>query len=452
MLPDELILASVNEQYPCRELQIRQLSTLYNHAFPSPPSLVVHGSEATGKTSVVKAILEANKLPFAFVNSRECITGRHLLERTIAACLDALDASSDELIDRTPYVRCESISALSVHLQRLLEDHERLVLVFDAIDKQREAPPTLLPAMARFGEIIPNLSVIFIVALPRPRFLHTAGTPHLHFPPYSRDQSISILSTSPLPIFLEPIAEDIDYTEEEAEEDSAWLWTRYCAAIWDSIAKGAARDLVSFRGVCEKLWRPFVQPIIDGKFGTRDFSRLLIANRTLLQGEDALLESIVPKTVGGNQKLARVTHDLPYYSKYLLCAAYLASFNPPRQDQLYFMKNTERKRKKKGGAAGRAAKHRKIPRHLLNPSAFPLDRLLAILHAILPHDLPPTADIFTQIATLSSLRLLLRTGAAGGDVLDAGCKWRVNFGWEYVSALGRNVQLEMADYLASGGD
>jgi origin recognition complex subunit 5 len=57
------------------------------------------------------------------------------------------------------------------------------------------------------------------------------------------------------------------------------------------------------------------------------------------------------------------THDLAYYSKYLLCAAYLASYNPARLDPIYFMKSSEKKRKRRGGgggASGRVAKHRKV--------------------------------------------------------------------------------------------
>ena len=41
------------------------------------------------------------------------------------------------------------------------------------------------------------------------------------------------------------------------------------------------------------------------------------------------------------------THELPYYAKWLLIAAYLASFNPPKMDALYFMKSTERKRRRR---------------------------------------------------------------------------------------------------------
>lgn len=458
MLPEEVLLGTLNEQYPCRELQIRQLFALYSPFLPSPPAIVVHGLEATGKSSIVKSDLETSNLPHTIINSRECITGRHLLERTVASCLDAVDEFSDIKVDRKPYSRCENISTLAIYLQRLLDGRERFVLVFDGIDRQREAPPTLLPALARFGEIIPSLSIIFIISVPRPRFLHATGIPYVHFPAYTKNESIQILSKSPPPIFLEPPDQSPEYSEELAEEDSAWVWTRFLAAVWDALAKGAARDILSFRSVAEKLWRPFVAPIVDGTFGTRDFSRLMVAKRALFQSEDVLLDRVVPKVEGATTSaVSKVTHDLPYYSKYLLCAAYLASYNPARQDAICFMKASEKKRRKKGGGtaakrAGRGAKHRKIPRHLLAPSPFPLDRLLAIFHAILPHSVTPTADIYTQIATLSSIRLLVRAGAAGADVLDPGCKWRVNFGWDYVASLGRSVGFEIAEYLAGGAE
>lgn len=116
------------------------------------------------------------------------------------------------------------------------------------------------------------------------------------------------------------------------------------------------------------------------------------------------------------------------------------------------MRYAERKRRKKGGGTakgrGRQSKTRKIPRHLLSPSAFSLDRLLAILHSMLPHDLIPTMDMYTQLATLCSLRLLLRTAVIGGDVLESGARWKVNFGWDYASKLARSIDLDLTDYVA----
>lgn len=206
--------------------------------------------------------------------------------------------------------------------------------------------------------------------------------------------------------------------------------------------------------MCDKLWQPFVKSIQDGTFGTRDFARLMVAKRGLFQAEDALIDSVIERRPGDSTKpINHSLRDMPYYSKYVLCASYLASFNPARQDQIYFMKMHEKKRRRKvlGVAAGRQSKHRRIPRHLLNPSSFPLDRLMAILHAILPEHLAQTIDIQTQIATLTALRLLQRAGASS-DPLDPAGKWKVNFGWDYAQAVGRSVGFEIGEWVAGGAE
>jgi len=59
------------------------------------------------------------------------------------------------------------------------------------------------------------------------------------------------------------------------------------------------------------------------------------------------------------------------------------------------------------------------------------------------------ADIQMAIATLATLRLLVKVGAANaGDTLDAGSKYRVAVGWEVVRGVARSVGVEAEDYLA----
>ncbi|KAF2746718.1 hypothetical protein M011DRAFT_477944 [Sporormia fimetaria CBS 119925] len=483
MLPDEL-LEQLLQLYPCRDVQVRHLAALFSPALPSPPLVVVHGLPCTGKSSVVTFHLDLSRITHAVISSRECITGRHLLERTVSACLDSLEAAGDE-IDRRPYARTENLSTLAVNLQKILEERaDKFVLVFDGIDGQREAPPTLLPALARFGEMIPNLSIIFITTIP-PSPLHKPGVPHLHFPTYNRQELITILAASPPKIFLNPPSEEQypDYTPDLAAEDDAWLWNRFLTAVWDSLSKHTGRDLVSFRNTSHRLWREFVAPIVDGTFGTRDFSRLMVNRRHLFQTEDAVLDRIISQASNSvpsgttapsalstprrtqttlstpAAKRKTIQHALPYYTTYLLIAAYLASYNPSRTDTTYFMQHSDKRKNKRkvhthASTCGSArSKHRRIPRHLLTPSPFPLDRLLAIFRSLLDGPVPQVADIYTQIATLASMRLLVRVGGSvGADPLDAGARWRVAFGWEWVRGLGRSVGVEVGEYLVGGVD
>ena len=121
-----------------------------------PSTLIVHGTEATGKSTITKAVLEYLEVPFATIRSQECITTRHLLERTITAVKKA--CSHDESGNGALYAvngRCESLSAFVVLLQKIVCSVEKFILVFDGIDRQRDASPTLLPAIARLGELVP---------------------------------------------------------------------------------------------------------------------------------------------------------------------------------------------------------------------------------------------------------------------------------------------------------
>ena len=225
------------------------------------------------------------------------------------------------------------------------------------------------------------------------------------------------------------------------------------------------------RCTAHRLWRDFVAPIARGDFGTRDFSRLMVNRRHLFQGEEAVLDRIIapkPAATNGHIDPAGTTrpapglvHTLPFYTTHLLIAAYLASYNPARTDVTYFMKHTDKRKNKRRAPTAASlsttsiagVKHRRIPRHLLTPSPFSLDRLLAVFRALLVDGVPQTADLYTSVATLTSLKLLVRTGIGGAsDALEAGGRWRVGFGWEFVRGLGRSVGVEVGEYLVGGVD
>lgn len=147
-------VASVLDSLHCRDEQIRQLTCLVSPQAPSPPAIVIHGLEATGKSSITEAVLATSGVSHVIVRSQECITGRHLLERIVAGCFDCLSTESQTSLDRAVYTRCENINALVAHLQRLLVRKDKFVLVLDGVDDQREALASLLPALARFSEMV----------------------------------------------------------------------------------------------------------------------------------------------------------------------------------------------------------------------------------------------------------------------------------------------------------
>lgn len=83
-----------------------------------------------------------------------------MLERIVAASLDALEEFHHEKIDRRPYARTENLSALCVNLGKMLEERGRFVLVLDAVDKLREPGGTLIAALARLGEVVGSYAIL----------------------------------------------------------------------------------------------------------------------------------------------------------------------------------------------------------------------------------------------------------------------------------------------------
>ncbi|KAJ0421941.1 origin recognition complex subunit 5 C-terminus-domain-containing protein [Aspergillus carlsbadensis] len=542
MLPID-VSQFLSPQWPCREVQSRQLASLFAPGLSSPSTVVVHGISATCKSTIVTNVLSTLQVPHAIVRSPECITGRHLLTKILWAILDAL-GRRDEW-ERFGKGRCEHVSSLTVLLGECLASTpgkpvEKFILVLDGIDKQREAPPTLLSALARLGEVIPSLSVVLILSsTPRPLFLQATGVPHINFPPYTRKEATAIILNAGAPAVLGLIA-----------ETSSQLYPHFVSAVYDSLVGPTASSVPVFKTICEKLWPQFVSPITSGEAppgGNEDwdFSRLLVKNRALFrrQGEEALVHHIVTEDAPpANGSLLKSSSSslavsapsplpsLPYFATLVLTSAYLASHTPQRLDTIFFSKFSSsslsarnkrahhRRRLKvlsQAQASDQKAQDPSTPKRrgkgsrtktritksildsafatssattsasaggpgIMGPSTiltarpFPLERLIAIYHAIDPN--PPAnalrlaaiADtIYAELATLRRLRLVVpaagrasgsRMGLGSGGVnsgnttADVGEKWCVNVSGDWIGEMAKGIGVEVGEWLAGGLD
>ncbi|ROW04134.1 hypothetical protein VSDG_00727 [Cytospora chrysosperma] len=500
-LPDELILSILDQKFPCRQQQIRALATLVSSDAAPCRNCIVHGTESTGKSAVTTALLQGLSeahhsddhdlaFQYAIINSPECVTGRHLFETTVRKVADALGRK-----DFNP--RCENLAQLTFELSKMLKyppqpERRHFVLVFDAVDHQREAPPTLLPALGRLSEIIPCLTTVFIMTNPPPDCLRAPFVAHVPFPNYNKAEFVKILSAAPPPMPL----------PKSTAAETADLWARFCGAVHDALTRSAARTLPALELACNALWRRFTAPVREGNLGPRDFSKLLIASRVHFQDETLLDPGIIrrhgPAEPNKKQQQQQPSADkkdssgistrapappsspppppiatttttttslaalLPSTARVLLIAAYLASHNATRHDLALFSTYHHSRRRRRGGGAGAGprSKHRKIARKLLGAHAFVLERMMAIFTAVCREwgctigggsaaaGDAMDADVGMALATLSSLRLLVRAGgASGGDPLDRGGKWRVNVGWEVIRSLGRSMNVEVEEWL-----
>ncbi len=136
------------------------------------------------------------------MKSQECITARHLFERTIAACARAVRDTQDGTNNVDGLGRCENISALVTQLQLLLKRGHKFVLVLDGIDRQRETSPTLLPALARLGEIVCDVGSYVDTELMLLLDARSHSRPHCHrssatLPPYDWSAPCTLPSLRP---------------------------------------------------------------------------------------------------------------------------------------------------------------------------------------------------------------------------------------------------------------
>lgn len=299
---------------------------------------------------------------------------------------------------------------------------------------------------------------------------------------------IQILSLDPPP----PIPTRDSETEKETQDKAADpvevanLWTKFSAAVYDSLTQAAGRSLPAFRNSCYTLWPRFVAPIVAGTYTPQQFSKLLIAARPSFQDEGLLNPKLVsPRASSGSETsidksrqsvagcfsssststaltshhshpLTGLTGLLPTTAKMLLLSSYLASHNTVRHDLgLFSTSYNGRKRRRPGPSSNRANnrnKQRKIPRKLLGAHAFVLERLLAIFEAVRTEwaDSPGPlsgldGDIGMALATLSSLKLLIRIGT--GDIMDRSGKWRINVGWEIMRGISRSIGVSFEEWL-----
>lgn len=92
-------------------------------------------------------------------------------------------------------------------------------------------------------------------------------------------------------------------------------------------------------------------------------------------------------------KFEKLALDLPYYAKYFLIAAYIASFNSPKYDKQLFVKASNKKKK----LNLKSKKSENSTSELVGPKIFSLDRLLAIFYAIIEENTNMTASLLAQV-------------------------------------------------------
>ncbi|NWH32055.1 ORC5 protein, partial [Chloropsis hardwickii] len=396
---------------PCRESQVSTLLSIFGERQQfSFPSIFIYGHTSSGKTYVMQSLLTTLQLPHVFVNCVEYFTSRLLLEEILIqlqSCSSGAEPSSPVHCDTlNDFVRLFKQAVASQELQ-----DQTLYIVLDRAEQLREMEANILPAFLRLQELTDrNVTVVLLSEIVWELFRPSVGCFEpftMYFPDYSIGK---LIFSSAFQGLYNTLSEDVQKFIPGLS--AALNFAKYC----EPVVRGEANERDT-----RKLWKN-IEPHLKKAMQTVYLREISSSQWERLQhdgGEPGQLKG-----------LSAHTHvELPYYSKFLLIAAYLASYNPVRTDKRFFLKHHGKIRK-----TNFMKKHEKTSNHLLGPKPFPLDRLLAILYSIVDNRVAPTANIFSQITSLVTLQLLSMVGQ--NDQLD-GPRYKCTVSLDFIRAIAR---------------
>ncbi|KAJ2082027.1 hypothetical protein H4R24_001886 [Coemansia sp. RSA 988] len=323
-------------------------------------------------------------------------------------------------------------------------------IIIDQAERLRDRGPMLLTSLLRLSELSDvNVAVVLISNVVwdkfRPRHGGASDPALVFFPCYTKQQILEIIEKDC------PVGEPVKF------------FLTFVDAIYEVFHRNCA-DLNELRHLVAMLYPKFVQPVFEKQANRSEFARLFklcqpyfsAASERLYLREISTAEwqkySAISSAKTAPEDVTMSIHqmteineglDLPYYTKFLLIAAFLASYNPSRLDAQYFSrgKGPTKRRTKVMTQDSLGGKDRQ---QLLGPKAFGIERMLAIFYSIIVEPVDSSVDVQIQIASLVTLRLL--TKASAGDRLD-GVKCKCNVSLETIRGISRSVRFEIDRFL-----
>ncbi|GFG32810.1 hypothetical protein Cfor_06319 [Coptotermes formosanus] len=356
---------------------------------PLPPAVFVFGHTATGKTLVVTRILENFQYIHAVVNCVECYMPQLLFE-PILNKIHGHELSSTKKY--APYTNCDNMMDFVSCLRNsgiMAQKNKPCIIVLDKCEKLRDMDANLLPAFLRLQELtkLPNLCVFLLSDVVWEKFRIREGFQEpiqIHFPQYTKDELVEILL-------------------RDIPPGDRWPHDFYSSYVklFLGIFHRACRDLNELRYMAQLNFPKYCDPVLKGEIEMNDVTKLWrhitphlkssLAQLYLRTASRCGQENTVKSSLLSSSATYVLSFDLPYYAKFFLIAAYLASYNPARADRRLFVKNHGKERKKK------KKQQKKQAEQLLGPKPFALDRLLAIFYAIIEEDVNLTANLLSQV-------------------------------------------------------
>ncbi|XP_016962110.1 origin recognition complex subunit 5 [Drosophila biarmipes] len=454
----ESICSSLETLFPCREAAIGTLGELIGDSREAyPAAIYLFGHSGTGKTALTRAFLrecaKKQKVRTAHLNAIECYTTKIMLEILLDSLApeqgDSLKA--DNMLDFVEQLRGWHSASYSKSFLIAVDNAERL----------RDMDANVLPVLLQLQQLTSlNLCVILLSQLPFEKFYNKTGLSEvisLHLAQYNKAETQRILGSDFAQVrsqLLNQFGQDSKRLEICKEAVTEEFYNNYLN-LFLSVFYKACRDVPELQLTARKCLSIYLEPVLDGSVEPTDVSRLWrhiagplrsaltqIYMRIEKPPEEADdLAAIEDQSV---RKLAQ-SLELPYYAKYLLIAAFLASHNAANQDKRLFVKHHGKQRKRMQTVNAKANTSDKMST-TLGPKSFSIDRLLAIFYAILEEKVGLTCNLLSQISTLVHLKLLSFVSGEQ-NIMDGSARLQCTIGLEFVLQIGKVVGFNVRQYL-----
>ncbi|XP_075151685.1 origin recognition complex subunit 5 [Haematobia irritans] len=456
------IVEHLDKKYPCRTEFIQNLYALLSNPDENfPPSIFISGHAGTGKSVVVKSFLrickQQKKYSAVLVNCVECYSSKLLYDHIL-----------EEFVGNES--RCETLKDFVETLREFdVGKRNSYVIALDNADRLRDMENILLPSFLRLQEFLGiNICVLLISQIPLEKYHCKTGLSELvsiHFPQYTKLETLKILSTqygNTINMIKARLPNMIEGSDLEKQYDIVNMITQdfynNYLNIFLSVFYKACRDVPELKTTANKYFLTYMEPIFSGMVEMTDVARLWRHIVTPLKSAlsqvymryDSTQNYVSPEPIEDyktDQRLCKIAQafELPFYGKYLVIAAFLASHNSAKDDKRLFVKHHGKQRKRTQNVIAKSKVVEKMSTSL-GPKSFNLDRLLAIFYAILDEKVGLTCNLLSQISTLLHLKLLAFVSGEN-NIMDGSARLQCTVGLELTLYIGKMVGFNVYQYL-----
>ncbi|XP_030765064.1 origin recognition complex subunit 5-like [Sitophilus oryzae] len=245
-----------------------------------------------------------------------------------------------------------SISQLSVHFQmdylRAATNLDillsRSVIIMDKAEELRNMESNSLPGFLRLQELTGvSVSVIFLSEILFEKYyfrLNIVEPIKIHFPQYNKDELLEIISLD-FNLVRELVSNNFNQLIKFGKD-----FFRNYLNVFLSVFYRACRDLSELRHTGRSNFIKYCEPIARNEISMKNSMALWKNISPILKSSLEVLYLRV-STDDSKRPLENLAEniELPFYSKYLLIAAYLASYSSVKDDKRLFMKYHGKKTK-----------------------------------------------------------------------------------------------------------